>query len=230
MRQTIMTPARPPRSVPPHLSGKVLLFLVGRALLSGGCQEAGPSTLRTHLDPGWEFSLENPRSDSNVPGELVDTLLSWMPADVPGTVHTDLLSHGLIPDPFWGDREMILQWIGQEDWSYRTTFSVANQLLEKERVELVFNGLDTYAQVRLNGDTILEADNMFRAWKTDVKSALQAGENTLEVAFRSPLEPALEARAALVDKIREEGRVHFRIYAEIGGEEVDVVRSSGFTK
>ena len=64
-------------------------------------------------------------------------------------------------------------------------------------MELVFHGLDTYAEVRLNDRTILEADNMFRSWTVDVKKLLRPGENTLEILFRSPLPPALEARAAL---------------------------------
>jgi beta-mannosidase len=70
-------------------------------------------------------------------------------------------------------------------------------LLEKEEVQLVFHGLDTFAEVRINGTHILTADNMFRTWRVDVGGALRVGENTLEILFRSPIPPALEARAAL---------------------------------
>ena len=127
----------------------------------------------------------------------MDRLSTWHPATVPGTVHTDLLTNDLIPDPFWRDTEMALQWVGEEDWVYRTTFQLQPRFLEREVVELVFHGLDTYAEVRLNDRTILEADNMFRSWTVDVKEVLRSGENTLEIHFRSPLPPALEARAAL---------------------------------
>jgi beta-mannosidase len=170
---------------------------MGTLLLSSGCQPPGPAAEVVTLSEGWEFRLGSSAPRSEVPEELLDTLMSWLPATVPGTVHTDLLEHGLIPDPFWGDHELTLQWIGWEDWSYRNTFQLPSHFLEKEGVELVFHGLDTYAEVRLNGTLILEADNMFRSWAEEVKGELKPGENTLEILFRSPLPPTLEARNAL---------------------------------
>jgi len=127
----------------------------------------------------------------------VDTFTAGFPGTVPGTVHTDLLSQGLIPDPFWRDNEMRLQWVGEKDWTYRTTFRAGPEVTEREAVELVFHGLDTFAQVVLNGRTIVEADNMFRRWSADVTRILLPGENTLEIRLRSPLAPALAARDAL---------------------------------
>jgi beta-mannosidase len=106
---------------------------------------------------------------------------------VPGNVHTDLLDNGLIPDPFWGTNERDLQWIGERDWEYRSALPAADGLLAHERIDLLFEGLDTYASVRLNDAPILEADNMYRAWRVPVKQWLHAGENTLTVRFRSPL-------------------------------------------
>ncbi len=176
-----------------HLLG----FLALAILLSTGCQPPTPSTEVVELTEGWEFSRADRAPGPGAPGELIDTLSTWLPATVPGTVHTDLLANGLIPDPFWRDRELTLQWVGEEDWVYRTTFQASPQLLESEVVELVFHGLDTFAEVRLNGLTILEADNMFRSWTVEVKDDLVSGENSLEVHFGSPLPPALDARAAL---------------------------------
>src|ERR1044072_6133465 len=75
---------------------------------------------------------------------------SWLPAIVPGCVHTDLRRAGKIPDPFWGTNEANLQWIEERDWEYRATFSVPADLLNEEKVELVADGLDTVATVRLN--------------------------------------------------------------------------------
>lgn len=82
-------------------------------------------------------------------------------AEVPGTVHTDLLRAGLIEDPFYRDNEAKLQWIGKTDWEYQMQFIVQPELLNYENVKLVFKGLDTYASVFLNDSLILETDNMF---------------------------------------------------------------------
>src|SRR5262252_1066675 len=111
----------------------------------------------------------------------------WMPAAVPGCVHTDLLRAGKIPDPFHGTNERDLQWIERVDWEYRAPFAAARALLERERVELVFAGLDTYAEVSLNGRPVLSADNMFRTYRVDARPALVDGANELVIRFRSPV-------------------------------------------
>ncbi len=120
---------------------------------------------------------------------------TWTPATVPGTVHTDLLAAGRIPDPLTGDHEAELAWIEREDWVYRRDFEVDPRLLEERSVALVFEGLDTYADVVLNGRSVLAADNEFRTWRVDVRDALRAGANTLEVRFASPVRVG-RARAA----------------------------------
>lgn len=116
---------------------------------------------------------------------------TWLPATVPGTVHTDLLANKKIPDPFYRNNEKDLQWIDEKDWEYQTTFAVGRALLDKDRVELAFEGLDTYADVFLNGEKILQADNMFRTWKAEVKSKLKNGINNLSVYFHSPINKVL---------------------------------------
>jgi beta-mannosidase len=166
-------------------------------LLLLACQDSTPAIQRLELGEGWELSLASEAPGPGIPGEILDTLSSRIPATVPGTVHTDLLAESLIADPFWRDEELALQWVGEEDWGYQTTFHTPALMLEQEVVELVFHGLDTFAEVRLNGEVILQADNMFRTWTTEVRSELRAGENHLEVIFSSPLVPALEARSAL---------------------------------
>ncbi|GAB2540770.1 beta-mannosidase [Gracilibacillus alcaliphilus] len=112
----------------------------------------------------------------------------WKKATVPGCVHTDLLDHGIIEDPFVGKKELDVQWIDKKDWEYQTTFDVSDKTLQEDRIELTFEGLDTYADVQLNGTTILKANNMFRIWKIDIKDQLQLGENTLHVYFHSPIQ------------------------------------------
>jgi beta-mannosidase len=112
---------------------------------------------------------------------------AWMPATVPGCVHTDLLAAGQIPDPLFRDNELKLQWIGKTDWEYETTFSVAATTLQRTNLELVFQGLDTYADVTLNDAAILHTDNMFREWRVNGKPHLRLGPNHLRIRFRSPL-------------------------------------------
>lgn len=109
----------------------------------------------------------------------------YSPATVPGTVHTDLLANGIIEDPFYRDNEKKVQWIEKEDWIYRTEFTVEN--LESKR-DLVFEGLDTYANVFINGKKVLYAENMFCGYRVkDINKYLNKGINILEVVFRSPI-------------------------------------------
>jgi beta-mannosidase len=121
----------------------------------------------------------------------------WHDATVPGCVHTDLLANKLIEDPFYRDNEKKQQWIDKKDWEYKTTFKIAPQTLERENVELVFEGLDTYAQVYLNEQLVLSADNMFRTWRINAKQTLKAGDNTLRIVFRSPVNEILPVMAKL---------------------------------
>jgi beta-mannosidase len=121
----------------------------------------------------------------------------WRRASVPGSVHTDLLANRLVEDPFYRDNEQKLQWVGKTDWEYRTTFDAPAALLRRRHVELVFEGLDTYAVVFLNDTPVLEADNMFRTWRVDAKAALRAGSNTLRVVFRSPINEVLPRMKSL---------------------------------
>ena len=133
----------------------------------------------TAINKGWRFRAIN---DKGHPG-----VEQWHPAEVPGVVQTDLLHNKLIPDPFYGDNEPTLQWIGLTDWEYETEFEVAPATLQRGHLELLFAGLDTYADVFLNGTPILNADNMFRHWRVPVKDKLHAGTNTLRVVFHSPV-------------------------------------------
>ncbi|MEI2285039.1 beta-mannosidase [Paenibacillus polysaccharolyticus] len=115
----------------------------------------------------------------------------WMPAQVPGCVHTDLLRLGKIPDPFYGTNEKEVQWIDKKDWEYRTTFDIESFLYTQEHLELVFDGLDTYADVYVNDTHVLSADNMFRVWKADVKALVKEQGNMLRIHFRSPIQEDL---------------------------------------
>ncbi|WP_350280566.1 glycoside hydrolase family 2 protein [Kribbella sp. HUAS MG21] len=114
-------------------------------------------------------------------------------ATVPGEVHTDLLAAGEISDPFDGDNESKLHWIGRTRWSYRTTFSwVADS---NDRQELVAEGLDTVATVTLNGRELGRTANQHRSYRFDVTGVLVAGDNELVVEFEGPVTAAEAERA-----------------------------------
>ena len=100
----------------------------------------------------------------------------WMPANVPGDVHLDLLANKKIPDPYSRDNEAKLQWIENESWEYRLDFDVTAALLARTNVDLVFDGLDAAANVFVNGEQVLSANNMFRVWRVPVKSDLHVGQ------------------------------------------------------
>ncbi len=111
----------------------------------------------------------------------------WLPATVPGGVHTDLLALNKISDPFVADNELKVQWIAESDWEYRRTFMVEKALAREKRQFLVCDGLDTLAEVSLNGKLLGKTDNMFRQWKWDVTGRLKQGENVLAILFRAPV-------------------------------------------
>jgi beta-mannosidase len=122
---------------------------------------------------------------------------TWYSAIVPGCVHTDLLNNKLIDDPFYRDNEQKQQWIGKTDWEYQTVLNITPEILARDNVELVFEGLDTYANVFLNSESLLNTDNMFRTWRTDCKRLLRPGANTLRIRFRSPINEVLPLMAKL---------------------------------
>lgn len=116
----------------------------------------------------------------------------WYTATVPGCNFTDLLYHGLIPDPFYRDNEKRVQWIEGVDWEYKSCFTCTDQDLEWPDQILRFEGLDTFATVYLNGQIILETENMFRAYEVAVGQYLKVGDNDLLIRFDSPINKVAE--------------------------------------
>lgn len=153
-----------------------LLFLTFTA-------NAQTSKTQTPLNEGWQFREVNK--------------MNWHPASVPGVVHTDLLENKLIEDPFYRDNEKRLQWIGKTDWEYELRFDISDEQFKHKNLELLFEGLDTYAEVYLNDQKILDAENMFRRWRVDIKDAAKQDENVLRIKFRSPINEILPKMAKM---------------------------------
>ena len=118
---------------------------------------------------------------------------TWHNAHVPGSVYADLMADGTMPDPFYRDNEFAFFDLMKKDWEYVCTFAVPEAL--PSRVELVCEGLDTRADVSLNGTPIGHADNMHIIWEWDVKSLLREGDNELRIIFRSPINYCAEKHA-----------------------------------
>lgn len=130
-------------------------------------------------------------------------------ASVPSTIHTDLHSTKAIPDPFYGDNEKKLQWIEEKNWVYKTNFKLSGKELKFNNLDLIFEGLDTYADVFLNGNKILSANNMFRTWKVDAKQHLKTN-NELKIVFYSASEKGKQLAQQLPYKLPENERVFVR--------------------
>lgn len=126
---------------------------------------------RTMLTGDWEFRQAGSET--------------WYKAEVPGCVHTDLLENGLIEDPFYGRNEKSLQWIGEKDWEYRKIFRIEDKERLVSNVHMVLEGVDTYADISINGLPVGSADNMFRTWRFDVRDMLKEGDNEILIRFES---------------------------------------------
>jgi beta-mannosidase len=122
----------------------------------------------------------------------------WLTARIPGTVHLDLMNVKIIPDPFKDDNEKKVQWIENEDWDYQTIFKISSKELENQNIELVFDGLDTFSDIYLNGKFLQSTDNMFRKWTIPVKQNLKIGDNLLQIKFKS----AVNIGKVLAQKVR----------------------------
>ncbi len=122
----------------------------------------------------------------------------WLPANVPGGVHTDLLAAGHIPNPFVGDNEKHVQWVAENDWEYRRSFLIDPDLAVEDQIFLVCDGLDTLATVYFNGSILGKTDNMFRQFRWDVKPLIKASqlENEILVKFASPVRYVSQKQAS----------------------------------
>lgn len=107
----------------------------------------------------------------------------WMTAKVPGDVHSTLIERQIIEHPFYGHNDLKCRWIEEKEWWYRTQFNYRLEPQESESYELIFEGLDTFATIYVNGKEIASTDNMHRGYRFDVTRLLQSGKNVIAVQF-----------------------------------------------
>jgi len=168
------------------LAGLALLLLPLPAL-------AAPKTV-TPLTRGWQVRIDPADAAT---AKAHPQAARWFAATVPGVVQQDLIARRIVPDPLVGQNESAIQWAGLTGWQYRLTLAVGADLLARDHVDLVFDGLDTFAIVAVNGRTLLTADNAHRRWRVDARPALKPGANTILVTFASPirtLQPLVRAQ------------------------------------
>ncbi|NLV73987.1 MAG: glycoside hydrolase family 2 protein [Chloroflexi bacterium] len=154
---------------------------------------------RITLDGQWEFKAVG--SDD------------WMPGNVPGCVQMDLIELGQLPDPYIGLNEIEMHRIEDKAWVYRKVFTLSEKDLDADSLELVFEGIDTLADVYLNDAYLGRAENMFYQQRYDIAGVALAGENMAEVRFDSPVETirAMERNSPLdLASSAETARVYAR--------------------
>lgn len=171
----------------------ILLIFVALLL---SCSTPFKNTKLIELKNGWQFAYT-----------INDSIY---PAAVPGCIHTDLLRNGLIDDPFFACNEKDLQWIENTDWHYFIQFNVKREMLKYKNISLVFEGLDTYADVLLNDSLIISSDNMFRSWDADCTEILREGKNRIDVKFRSASNEGKRKAGLISYTLPEKERVFVR--------------------
>jgi len=131
-----------------------------------------------------------PKSLKNIPDDI-SFPEKGIKAKSPEDVYLALMDSNLIPDPFYADNELRLKWLAQCNWEYETTFdcTAANEL-----TSLVFDGLDTFADIYLNNALLGHSENMFVRYVFDIRKNLLDGENHLRIFFYSPLQKAMELK------------------------------------
>ncbi|MBA3909104.1 MAG: beta-mannosidase [Rhodobacter sp.] len=115
-----------------------------------------------------------------------------VPFALPGDGITALHKAGVVDDPYWGRNEYATRWISERDWQARRVF-----VHDGSPADLVIDGLDTVAEVRLNGALVLSSANAHRRWRVDVSAALRSGDNQIEILFHSPVREAAARQAGM---------------------------------
>lgn len=144
----------------------IIISLLGLVVLFSCNQKS--TKKKIDLNDNWEFYYA--KTDK------------WYPATVPGSIHTDLFANELIDDPFYSTNADSLVWISNETWKYRKEFSI-QKLFYNRNLEIVFDGLDTHAEIFLNEKKIGETSNMYRQWVFPIDDSIKKEKNTLEVIF-----------------------------------------------
>ncbi|MBK8445702.1 MAG: glycoside hydrolase family 2 protein [Micropruina sp.] len=137
-----------------------------------------------------------------VPEPLRARIQAGVPATVPGCVHTDLMTAGLLEDPYPGVREPDQDWVGEQTWTYACVFGLGDDSpeIEAENVHLECDGLDTVAEVLVNGLPVGRSVNMHRRNVFAIRALLRVGINQLEIVFAPAIAYIAEQKQLLGER------------------------------
>jgi len=145
--------------------------------------------IKISLDGEWKVQ-EQKISCKNIAGlnKILKSKSNWMTAKVPGEIHLDLIRDARLEEPLVSLNAKKSRWPEKRSWWFANSFKVSADFLKHERQQLVFNGLDLYSQIFLNGILIGETKNAFVPWIFDVRNIIKKGANTLVVRLTSGTE------------------------------------------
>ena len=135
------------------------------------------------LKEGWQFGGFDPDAfsvEELLPGRLEAV---WRDTSVPGDVHTELMRYGVILDTAVGTTEVPTLRVGRQVWVYKSRYTLGREELSASALELLFEGLDTYADVYVNGSLCGHCENMLVEHRLDAKPFVSEGENRLDIVF-----------------------------------------------
>jgi beta-mannosidase len=173
-----------------------LLYFIAFSFVISSCSFEESSHRTINLNDNWEFT-------SKIYNQVY-------PAIIPGSVHTDLFQNNLIPDPFSGQNENLLQWIDTLEWIYTTEFKKPEVLDPDDQLEIIFKGLDTYADIYFNDSLLFSANNMFVPWKVKITPNMLKIKNTLSVKLKPAIKEELKLYNNLPYKLPEGSRAFTR--------------------
>ena len=154
---------------------KKMLFAMTVAMAAALALRAETVTAAGRMDLGGVWHLR----------EADNAVQFTVPIQVPGDVHSALFAAGKIPDPFFGQNELLTQDVGRKDWRIERSFTVPASLLRAKGVTLRLEDVDTFCTIEINGEEVGRTDNRFRRWDFDVKRFLKPGDNRIVGVFRS---------------------------------------------
>ena len=152
-------------------------------LLASTAAVAAPKTV-TPLDQDWQVRID---PQDVAAAKAHPRAARWFAATVPGSVQQALIATRQVPDPFKGTNEAAIQWAGLTGWQYQRTLRLTAAQLARDHLDLVFDALDTFATVAVNGQQVLTTDNAHRQWRVDARRWLKPGDNTITLTFASPI-------------------------------------------
>jgi len=129
------------------------------------------------LNKNWSFK---------VIGENVFQANDIYKTDIPASAYSVLLDQGVMPDPYYRDNELTALKLMENDFEFSTVFQITEEQLHSDYVALSFAGIDTIADIYLNGELLGNTINMHRSWEFDLSELGRVGENELKVILHSP--------------------------------------------